>query len=59
MNTFTVHVEDLSGPEKYRAILFRHEGYQLWEQQVFGFTVGAKFYVQLSNTGMKVISLGS
>ena len=45
MNTYTVHVEDLSGSLNKRSCLFRHSHYCLWEDEVTGLTVGSEFFV--------------
>ena len=59
MNTYTVHIEDLSGPEADRGILLRHEGYHLWEEEVTGMTIGSEYYMQLTSDGLKVLVIGS
>ena len=41
MNTYTVHVEDLSGAPNQRSCLFRHLHFCLWEEEVTGLTVGS------------------
>lgn len=59
MNTYTVHVEDLSGPEAQRRILFRHEGLHLWEADCKATTIGSDYFVQLAPSGLKVLLIGS
>jgi hypothetical protein len=56
MNSYTVLVEDLSGPEKDRSVLYRYAGFHSWENTNCGFTLGSETFVQLTGKGMKVLS---
>lgn len=60
INTYTIVVQDLSGNERDRAVLFKHEGFQLWESEVYGQIITKnKDYVTFNKDGMHVLSIAS
>ena len=60
INTYNLIVYDISGKESDRAILFRYEGFQLWESQVRGFMMDiSKDFITISKGGIRVLALGS
>jgi len=59
LNTYNVMLMDIS-EEKQNAIIFRHEGFQLWESASSGFLLDqSKDYVLLNNKGIQILALGS
>jgi hypothetical protein len=59
INTYNLIVYDISGREEDRAILFRYEGFQLWESQIRGFLMKTtKDFICICKGGIKIIALG-
>ena len=60
INTYMVCVQDISGPDKLRATLYKHESFQLWESKISGLMLPRnKDFVSLSKTGINVLALGA
>lgn len=58
-NTYTVIVQDLSGDDQERGILFRHQSEFMWESKITGLVINAhKDFVSFSKDGMRVLSIG-
>lgn len=59
-NTYTIHVQDISGPCGNRFVLFRHESYHMWDNSITGVCLNRnKIYVNLSEAGLNLAYLGS
>lgn len=59
INTFNVVVMDIS-KEAEKSIIFRHEGFQLWESQIVGILLNKyKDFVMLNRDGINILALGS
>jgi len=59
INTFNVMLMDIS-QDKAQSIIFRHEGFQLWESASSGFLLEkTKDYIIINNLGIQIVALGS
>ena len=59
INTFNVVVMDISADAE-KSIIFRHEGFQLWESNITGFLLNRhKDFVMLNRDGINILALGS
>jgi len=59
INTYNVICMDIS-PKADLSLIFRHESFQLWESEIYGFiTNKMSDFVMINREGINVISLGS
>lgn len=59
LNTYSLFVMDISGNEEHN-LVFRHEGFQLWESECFGLLLTKnKEYVLFNRDGIQILGLSS